>query len=85
VDHTNPKWDEWVDLEIAVPDIPRFANIFIIMVQVCANEMRLYVSMNVEEAGEGSGRGLCRLGTSFVGRPRDRRPGHSQVIDLLVC
>jgi hypothetical protein len=23
VDHTNPKWDEWVDLEIAVPDIPR--------------------------------------------------------------
>ncbi len=28
VDHTNPKWDEWVDLEIAVPDIPRFANFF---------------------------------------------------------
>jgi hypothetical protein len=24
VDHTNPKWDEWVDLEIAVPDIPRY-------------------------------------------------------------
>ena len=23
VDHTNPKWDEWVDLEIAVHDIPR--------------------------------------------------------------
>ncbi len=30
-------------LEIAVPDIPRFANFFKITVQVCANEMRLYV------------------------------------------
>jgi phosphatidylinositol-4,5-bisphosphate 3-kinase len=28
VDHTNPKWDEWVDLEIAVPDIPRSLTFF---------------------------------------------------------
>lgn len=27
VDHTNPKWDEWVDLEISVPDIPRSAKL----------------------------------------------------------
>jgi hypothetical protein len=50
VDHTNPKWDEWVDLEIAVPDIPRSLTFFIITVQVCANEMRIYE----EEAGEGN-------------------------------
>jgi len=27
VDHTNPKWDEWVDLDIEVPDIPRSAKL----------------------------------------------------------
>ena len=27
VDHTNPKWDEWVDLELPVPDIPRSAKL----------------------------------------------------------
>jgi len=37
VEHNNPKWDEWVNLELQVPDIPRSAKL---CVSICSVKKR---------------------------------------------